>query len=81
MRLDVGAVGALIAKDIVSATSPPNAHSRSSRARNRRANGPPRSWSSMTIGRAFCCNAAINCDLRDTRTGTGGGGFGGATLM
>jgi hypothetical protein len=35
----------------------------------------------MTIGRAFCCSAAINCDLRDTRTGIGGGGFAGSTLV
>jgi hypothetical protein len=35
----------------------------------------------MTIGRVFCRKAAISCDLRKTRTGTGGGGFGGAVLM
>jgi hypothetical protein len=34
----------------------------------------------MTIGRAFCRSAAISCDLRATRTGTGGAGLGGGSV-
>ena len=34
----------------------------------------------MTIGRAFCRSAAINCDLRETRTGIGGAGLGGGSV-
>jgi hypothetical protein len=35
----------------------------------------------MTIGLACCRSAAVSCDLRDTRTGIGGGGFGNAAWM
>ena len=33
------------------------------------------SWSSMTIGLARCRKAATSWDLRETRTGNGGGGL------
>jgi hypothetical protein len=33
------------------------------------------------LGLACCRSAAVSCDLRDTRTGIGGGGFGDAVWM
>jgi hypothetical protein len=71
----------VIAYDIVSAKNAPTALKRSSRARTRRANRRARSASSMMMGLACCRRAAINCDLRNTRTGTSGGGFGDAEWM
>ena len=67
----------LIAKESVSATNP-SAQRRDPRARNRRSNGRPSSGSSITMGLACCRRAAMSCDLRDTRTGTGGRVCGGS---
>jgi len=70
-----------IPNDIVFATNSPSPHSRNSRARNRRTNGPASSWSSMTIGLACWRSAAVNCDLRETLIGIGSRGFGGSVWV